>query len=168
MNFKLTTRGQRILKIHLNIIQTYETFKKRLIAKLHTIIVTLLMACNFAQAKTVIEKPFFDGRNNRRLENEKVTLDTKATYLDIRIYSRGNAGIASQAALYIDGTAYKYLGSPQLPKDEMIKVPECGYISATLKFKPLPAGTVTFDFKEMPTTLVGTSTAYDSMENDQT
>ena len=117
---------------------------------MHTIIVTLLMACNFAQAKTVIEKPFFDGRNNRRLEIEKVTLDTKATYLDIRIYSRGDAGIASQAALYIDGTAYKYLGSPQLPKDEMIKVPECGYISATLKFKPLPAGTVTFDFKEMP------------------
>lgn len=123
---------------------------KRLPLRMHAIIATLLMACTFAQAKTVIEKPCFDGRNNRRLEIEKVTLDTKATYLDIRIYSRGDAGIASQAALYVDGTAYKYIGSPQLPKDEMIKVPECGYISATLKFKPLPAGTEAFDFKEMP------------------
>jgi len=118
--------------------------------RMHAVIAALLIACTFAQAKTIIEKPFFEGRNNRKLEIEKVTLDTKATYLDIRIYSHSDAGISSQAALYVNGTAYKYLGSPQLPKDEMIKVPECGYISATLKFKPLPTNTKVFDFKEMP------------------
>ena len=123
---------------------------KNILLRLQAIIILLLITCTFAQAKTVIEKPCFDGRNNRRLEIEKVTLDKKATYLDIRIYSIEDAGIASQAALYVDGTAYKYLGSPQLPNDEMIKVPECGYISATLKFKPLPEGTKSFDFKEMP------------------
>lgn len=123
---------------------------KNILLRLQAIITLLLITCTFAQAKTVIEKPCFDGRNNRRLEIEKVTLDKKATYLDIRIYSIGDAGIASQAALYVDGIAYKYLGSPQLPNDEMIKVPECGYISATLKFKPLPEGIKTFDFKEMP------------------
>ena len=124
-------------------------WNKRLL-RMQAFITTLLLACTFAQAKTVIEKPFFEDRNNRHLEIEKVTLDTKATYLDVRIYSNTDAGIDSRAALYVAGTAYKYLGSPQLPKDEMIKVPECGYISATLKFKPLPAGTEAFDFKEMP------------------
>ena len=38
---------------------------KNVLLHMHTIIVTLLMACNFAQAKTVIEKPFMYRRIER-------------------------------------------------------------------------------------------------------
>ena len=79
-----------------------------------------------------------------------MTLDKKATVLDVKIYqASGKVSIDSHAALIANGVTYAYLGSQQLPKGVFVKVPECGYVSATLRFKPMPETTKEFDFREV-------------------
>ena len=110
----------------------------------------MMVVASTAQAKRVVERPYFLASNNHKLEIERVTLDKKATVLDVKIYqASGKVGIDSQAALLANGATYAYLGSPQLPKGAFVKVPECGYISATLRFKPMPDTTTEFDFREI-------------------
>lgn len=48
-----------------------------------------------------------------------------------------------------NGVKYDYIGSKQLPKGVFVKVPECGYVAATLRFKPMPESTTEFDFREI-------------------
>lgn len=110
----------------------------------------ILLVATTAQAKRVVERPYFFASNNHKLEIERVTLDKKATVLDVKIYQAGGkVGIDSHAALTANGATYAYLGSPQLPKGVFMKVPECGYVSATLRFKPMPETTTEFDFREV-------------------
>ena len=110
----------------------------------------MLVVSSAAQAKRVVERPYFFASNNHKLEIERVTLDKKATVLDVKIYqASGKVSIDSHAVLAANGATYAYLGSPQLPKGVFVKVPECGYVSATLRFKPMPETTTEFDFREV-------------------
>ena len=96
----------------------------------------ILLVATTVQAKRVVERPYFMGSNNHKLEIERVTLDKKATILDVRIYQvSGEVGIDSHASLTANGVNYAYIGSKQLPKGGFVKVPECGYVAATLRFK---------------------------------
>ena len=109
----------------------------------------MLLVATTAQAKRVVERPYFLGSNNRKLEIERVTLDKKATLLDVKIYqASGDVGIDSHASIMANGVKYDYIGSKQLPKGVFVKVPECGYVAATLRFKPMPESTTEFDFRE--------------------
>lgn len=117
---------------------------------LSLVVFLMLVVSSTAQAKRVVERPYFFASNNHKLEIERVTLDKKATVLDVKIYQAGGkVGIDSHAALTANGATYAYLGSPQLPKGVFMKVPECGYVSATLRFKPMPETTTEFDFREV-------------------
>lgn len=117
---------------------------------LSLVVFLMLVVSSTAQAKRVVERPYFFASNNHKLEIERVTLDKKATVLDVKIYQAGGkVGIDSHAALAANGATYAYLGSPQLPKGVFVKVPECGYVSATLRFKPMPETTTEFDFREV-------------------
>ena len=110
----------------------------------------MLLVATTAQAKRVVERPYFLGSNNHKLEIERVTLDKKATLLDVKIYqARGDVGIDSHAFIMANGVKYDYIGSKQLPKGVFVKVPECGYVAATLRFKPMPETTTEFDFREI-------------------
>ena len=110
----------------------------------------MLLVATTAQAKRVIERPYFLGSNNHKLEIERVTLDKKATFLDVKIYqASGEVGIDSHASIMANGVKYDYIGSKQLPKGVFVKVPECGYVAATLRFKPMPETTTEFDFREI-------------------
>ena len=128
----------------------------------------MLLATATAQAKRVIERPYFLGSNNNKLEIERVTLDKKATILDVKIYqASGKVGIDSNAALIANGINYAYIGSQQLPKGVFVKVPECGYVTATLRFKPMPETTTAFDFQEIADNSVGIFTEYVLTVNDR-
>lgn len=117
---------------------------------LSLVVFLMLVVSSTAQAKRVVERPYFFASNNHKLEIERVTLDKKATVLDVKIYQAGGkVSIDSHAALTANGATYAYLGSPQLPKGVFMKVPECGYVSATLRFKPMPETTTEFDFREV-------------------
>ena len=117
---------------------------------LSLVVFLMLVVFSAAQAKRVVERPYFFASNNHKLEIERVTLDKKATVLDVKIYQAGGkVGIDSHAALTANGVTYAYLGSQQLPKGVFVKVPECGYVSATLRFKPMPETTTEFDFREV-------------------
>ena len=117
---------------------------------LSLVVFLMLVVSSTAQAKRVVERPYFFASNNHKLEIERVTLDKKATVLDVKIYQAGGkVGIDSHAALTANGATYAYLGSLQLPKGVFVKVPECGYVSATLRFKPMPETTTEFDFREV-------------------
>lgn len=117
---------------------------------LSLVVFLMLVVSSTAQAKRVVERPYFFASNNHKLEIERVTLDKKATVLDVKIYQAGGkVSIDSHAALTANGATYAYLGSPQLPKGVFVKVPECGYVSATLRFKPMPETTTEFDFREV-------------------
>ena len=117
---------------------------------LSLVVFLMLVVSSTAQAKRVVERPYFFASNNHKLEIERVTLDKKATVLDVKIYqASGKVGIDSHAALTANGATYAYLGSPQLPKGVFVKVPACGYVSATLRFKPMPETTTEFDFREV-------------------
>lgn len=117
---------------------------------LSLVVFLMLVVSSTAQAKRVVERPYFFASNNHKLEIERVTLDKKATVLDVKIYqASGKVSIDSHAALIANGVTYAYLGSPQLPKGVFVKVPECGYVSATLRFKPMPETTTEFDFREV-------------------
>lgn len=117
---------------------------------LSLVVFLMLVVSSTAQVKRVVERPYFFASNNHKLEIERVTLDKKATVLDVKIYQAGGkVGIDSHAALTANGATYAYLGSPQLPKGVFVKVPECGYVSATLRFKPMPETTTEFDFREV-------------------
>ena len=117
---------------------------------LSLVVFLMLVVSSTAQAKRVVERPYFFASNNHKLEIERVTLDKKATVLDVKIYQAGGkVGIDSHAALTANGATYAYLGSPQLPKGVFVKVPECGYVSATLRFKPMSETTTEFDFREV-------------------
>lgn len=117
---------------------------------LSLVVFLMLVVSSTAQAKRVVERPYFFASNNHKLEIERVTLDKKATVLDVKIYQAGGkVGIDSHAALTANGATYAYLGSPQLPKGVFVRVPECGYVSATLRFKPMPETTTEFDFREV-------------------
>ena len=110
----------------------------------------MLLVATTAQAKRVVERPYFLGSNNHKLEIERVTLDKKATFLDVKIYqASGEVGIDSHASIMANGVKYDYIGSKQLPKGVFVKVPECGYVAATLRFKPMPETTTEFDFREI-------------------
>ncbi len=110
----------------------------------------MLLVATTAQAKRVVERPYFLGSNNHKLEIERVTLDKKATFLDVKIYqASGEVGIDSHASIMANGVKYYYIGSKQLPKGVFVKVPECGYVAATLRFKPMPETTTEFDFREI-------------------
>ena len=110
----------------------------------------MLLVATTAQAKRVVERPYFLGSNNRKLEIERVTLDKKATLLDVKIYqASGDVSIDSHASIKANGVKYDYIGSKQLPKGVFVKVPECGYVAATLRFKPMPETTTEFDFREI-------------------
>lgn len=64
----------------------------------------ILLVATTAQAKRVVERPYFMGSNNHKLEIERVTLDKKATILDVRIYqASGEVGIDSHASLTANG-----------------------------------------------------------------
>ena len=123
----------------------------KIIKRLETIVVFLmLLVVTTAQAKRVVERPYFLGSNNHKLEIERVTLDKKATLLDVKIYqASGDVGIDSHASIMANGVKYDYIGSKQLPKGVFVKVPECGYVAATLRFKPMPETTTEFDFREI-------------------
>ena len=109
----------------------------------------MLLVATTAQAKRVVERPYFLGSNNHKLEIERVTLDKKATLLDVKIYqASGDVGIDSHASIMANGVKYDYIGSKQLPKGVFVKVPECGYVAATLRFKPMSESTTEFDFRE--------------------
>ena len=111
----------------------------------------LLLLASVCQAKKVVERPYFLGANNHRIEIERVTLDKRATLVDVKIYQyHGEVGIDPRASITAGGTTYAYTGSAQLPKGEFVKMPECGYIAATLRFKPMPEDTQEFDFRETP------------------
>lgn len=111
----------------------------------------LLLTATICQAKKVVERPYFIGANNHRIEIERVTIDKRATLLDVKIYQfRGEVGIDQRASITANGTSYAYTGSTQLPKGKFVKIPECGYIAATLRFKPMPESTQEFDFREVP------------------
>ena len=117
---------------------------------LSLVVFLMLVVSSTAQAKRVVERPYFFASNNHKLEIERVTLDKKATVLDVKIYqASGKVSIDSHAVLTANGATYAYLGSPQLPKGVFVKVPECGYVSATLRFKPMPETTTEFDFREV-------------------
>ena len=117
---------------------------------LSLVVFLMLVVSSAAQAKRVVERPYFFASNNHKLEIERVTLDKKATVLDVKIYqASGKVSIDSHAVLAANGATYAYLGSPQLPKGVFVKVPECGYVSATLRFKPMPETTKEFDFREV-------------------
>ena len=117
---------------------------------LSLVVFLMLVVSSTAQAKRVVERPYFFASNNHKLEIERVTLDKKTTVLDVKIYQAGGkVGIDSHAALTANGATYAYLGSPQLPKGVFVKVPECGCVSATLRFKPMPETTTEFDFREV-------------------
>ena len=117
---------------------------------LSLVVFLMLVVSSAAQAKRVVERPYFFASNNHKLEIERVTLDKKATVLDVKIYqASGKVSIDSHAVLAANGATYAYLGSPQLPKGIFVKVPECGYVSATLRFKPMPETTTEFDFREV-------------------
>ena len=123
----------------------------KIIKRLETIVVFLmLLVATTAQAKRVVERPYFLGSNNHKLEIERVTLDKKATFLDVKIYqASGEVGIDLHASIMANGVKYDYIGSKQLPKGVFVKVPECGYVAATLRFKPMPETTTEFDFREI-------------------
>lgn len=111
----------------------------------------LLLISTAAMAKTVISRPYFAGTNNNRLEIERVTLDRRATLLDVKIWqASGQVGIDPRATLRAGGVDYAYKGSAALPDGGVVDVPECGYVSATLRFSPLPEGTTELDFREVP------------------
>ena len=117
---------------------------------LSIVVFLMLLVAPKAQAKRVVERPYFLGSNNHKLEIERVTLDKKATLLDVKIYqARGDVGIDSHAFIMANGVKYDYIGSKQLPKGVFVKVPECGYVAATLRFKPMPETTTEFDFREI-------------------
>ena len=105
----------------------------KIIKRLETIVVFLmLLVATTAQAKRVVERPYFLGSNNHKLEIERVTLDKKATFLDVKIYqASGEVGIDLHASIMANGVKYDYIGSKQLPKGVFVKVPECGYVAAT-------------------------------------
>ena len=72
------------------------------------------------------------------------------SFLDVKIYqASGEVGIDSHASIMANGVKYYYIGSKQLPKGVFVKVPECGYVAATLRFKPMPETTTEFDFREI-------------------
>ena len=85
----------------------------------------MLLVATTAQAKRVVERPYFLGSNNRKLEIERVTLDKKATLLDVKIYqASGDVSIDSHASIMANGVKYDYIGSKQLPKVDMLQ-PHC-------------------------------------------
>ena len=72
----------------------------------------MLLVATTAQAKRVVERPYFLGSNNHKLEIERVTLDKKATLLDVKIYqASGDVGIDSHASIMANGVKYDYIGS---------------------------------------------------------
>ena len=83
----------------------------KIIKRLKTIVVFLmLLVATTAQAKRVVERPYFLGSNNHKLEIERVTLDKKATFLDVKIYqASGEVGIDSHASIMANGVKYDYM-----------------------------------------------------------
>ena len=74
----------------------------------------MLLVAPKAQAKRVVERPYFLGSNNHKLEIERVTLDKKATLLDVKIYqARGDVGIDSHAFIMANGVKYDYHYCPR-------------------------------------------------------
>lgn len=58
----------------------------------------MLVVSSAAQAKRVVERPYFFASNNNKLEIERVTLGKKATVLDVKIYqASGKVSIDSHA-----------------------------------------------------------------------
>ena len=83
----------------------------KIIKRLETIVAFLmLLVATTAQAKRVVERPYFLGSNNHKLEIERVTLDKKATFLDVKIYqASGEVGIDSHASIMANGVKYDYI-----------------------------------------------------------
>lgn len=53
---------------------------------LSLVVFLMLVVSSAAQAKRVVERPYFFASNNNKLEIERVTLGKKATVLDVKIY----------------------------------------------------------------------------------
>lgn len=51
---------------------------------LSLVVFLMLVVSSAAQAKRVVERPYFFASNNHKLEIERVTLDKKATVLDVK------------------------------------------------------------------------------------
>ena len=65
---------------------------------LSLVVFLMLVVSSAAQAKRVVERPYFFASNNHKLEIERVTLDKKATVLDVKIYqASGKVSIDSHA-----------------------------------------------------------------------
>ena len=111
----------------------------------------LIAVCVGLQAKKVVKAPYFMATNTSQIEFEKVTLGKDTTWIDAKIYSipGEDVRIDSTAVLQIGGKTYAYLGGNGFSKELWTKTPASGELAVTLKFKPIPMDTESFDFFEM-------------------
>lgn len=112
----------------------------------------LLSICCGLQAKKTVKIPYFMACNSSSIEIEKVTLGEDTTWLAVRIYGMPGEKVKVDfaAVLQASGKNYEYWGNSGFSKEEWTSIPASGEMAATLKFKPLPMDTDSFDFVEMP------------------
>lgn len=104
----------------------------------------------YAQQR-VIERPPFMVWNMSTLEISKITLDDKATILDINAYGRAKTRItiASESWLKDDkGILYPIRYGEGIDLGQQFYFPESGEASFKLFFDPVPESAVTLDFSE--------------------
>lgn len=114
--------------------------------------IILLAFCINLQAQKVVKTPYFMGANTTQIEVEKVTLGKDTTWVDVKIYNMPGmkVRIDSAAVLRVDEKMFAYWGGEGFSSEFWTHVPASGVLPATLKFEPLPKGTESFDFLEMP------------------
>ena len=114
--------------------------------------VALFMLTNLtmqAQQK-VVELPPTMHTNTTSVEIHRVTLDDKATILDIDAYYRPGwwIKIVSDSYLWADGKKYMVRSGEGIELDSLFWMPSSGEASFKLLFDPLPVDTKLFDFIE--------------------
>ena len=112
----------------------------------------LVSICCGLQAKKIVKTPYFMACNTRSIEVERVILGEDTTWLDVKIYGMqgDKVRIDSAAVLQASGKHYEYWGDTGFSRGEWTSIPASGEMTATLKFRPLPMDTESFDFLEMP------------------
>ena len=112
----------------------------------------LVSICCGLQAKKIVKTPYFMACNTRSIEVERVILGEDTTWLDVKIYGMqgDKVRIDSAAVLQASGKHYEYWGDTGFSRGEWTSFPAPGEMTATLKFRPLPMDTESFDFLEMP------------------
>lgn len=116
------------------------------------ILMTFLMLAiaGFGKNKKVVHSPYFESRNNNRLEIGRVTLYPDSTVLHVQIYGEPGheVDILSSATIEADGRLFPLLSKSGFAPKGYTRVPVSGCLNGRLIFKPIPLQTTKMNFSE--------------------